>query len=94
MLFRRLWQPLQPLLEGLQAIAVARGSEPAAVALNWCRAHGAIPIPGLRRLPQAEAAAAALAWRLEANERQELDRLVRTCSEAGARMPANPFLSD
>ncbi|MEB3256533.1 MAG: aldo/keto reductase [Synechococcaceae cyanobacterium] len=93
-LFRRLWQPLQPLLEGLQTIAAARGSEPAAVALNWCRAHGAMPIPGLRRLPQAEAAAAALAWRLEANERQELDRLVRTCSEAGARMPANPFLSD
>ncbi|MFN9618648.1 MAG: aldo/keto reductase [Synechococcaceae cyanobacterium] len=93
-LFRRLWRPLQPLLQALQAIAAARGVPPAAVALNWCRAHGAMPIPGLRRLAQAEAAGAALAWRLEANERQELDRLARTCAKEGARMPANPFLSD
>jgi pyridoxine 4-dehydrogenase len=93
-LFRRLWSPLQPLLEGLRTIAAARGAEPAAVALNWCRAHGAMPIPGLRRPEQAESAAAALAWRLEANERQELDRLARACCKAGARMPANPFLSD
>jgi hypothetical protein len=48
----------------------------------------------LRRVDQAEAAAAALGWRLEENERQELDRLSRLCMEAGARMPANPFLSD
>ena len=93
-LFRRLWPRLQPLLEAMQAIATARGAEPAAVALNWCRAHGALPIPGLRRVDQAEAAAAALGWGLEENERQELDRLSLQCAEAGARMPANPFLSD
>ncbi|MEB3171363.1 MAG: aldo/keto reductase [Synechococcaceae cyanobacterium] len=92
-LFRRLWPRLQPLLEGLGAIAAARGASPAAVALNWCRAHGALPIPGLRRVDQAEAAAAALGWCLEENERQELDRLSRLCVESGARMPANPFLS-
>ena len=94
LLYRRLWPRLQPLLEGLQAMARGRGVEPAALALNWCRAHGALPIPGLRRVDQAEAAAAALGWCLEANERQELDRLSRLCVEAGARMPANPFLSD
>jgi pyridoxine 4-dehydrogenase len=93
-LFRRLWPRLQPLLEGMQAIATARGAEPAAVALNWCRSHGSLPIPGLRRVDQAEAAAAALGWCLEENERQELDRLSLLCAEAGARMPANPFLSD
>ena len=64
------------------------------MALNWCRSHGALPIPGLRRVDQAEAAAAALGWCLEENERQELDRLSLLCAEAGARMPANPFLSD
>jgi hypothetical protein len=53
-----------------------------------------MPIAGLRRSAQAEAAGAALAWCLEANERQELDRLARACAEQGARMPANPFLSD
>jgi pyridoxine 4-dehydrogenase len=94
LLFRRLWPRLQPLLEGLGAIAMAHGADPAAVALNWCRAHGALPIPGLRRVDQAEAAAAALGWSLEENERQELDRLSRLCGQAGARMPANPFLSD
>ena len=62
----------------------------AAVALNWCRAHGALPIPGLRKPAQAEAAAAALAWQLTPVERQELDRLA-FASEA--RMPANPFQS-
>jgi hypothetical protein len=43
---------------------------------------------------QAEAAAAALGWRMEENERLELDALSRRCVNAGARMPANPFLSD
>jgi pyridoxine 4-dehydrogenase len=93
-LFRRLWPRLQPLLEGIQAIGRERNAEPAAVALNWCRAHGALPIPGLRRVDQAEAAAAALTWRMDQNERQELDALSRLCVNAGARMPANPFLSD
>jgi pyridoxine 4-dehydrogenase len=94
LLFRRLWPHLQPLLEGIQAIARERNAAPAAVALNWCRAHGALPIPGLRRVDQAEAAAAALSWRMGENERLELDALSRRCVKAGAGMPANPFLSD
>jgi len=93
LLVRRLWPRIQPLLATIEAIAGQRGCEPTAVALNWCRAHGALPIPGLRRVDQAEAAAAALGWCLEENERQELDRLSRLCVESGARMPANPFLS-
>ncbi len=93
LLFRRLWPSLQPLLEGLQRIASERGAAPAEVALNWCRAHGAMPIPGLRRVDQAETAAAALSWRLEENERNELDELSRVCGVAGGRMPGNPFVS-
>jgi pyridoxine 4-dehydrogenase len=94
LLFRRLWPKVQPLLRGIQAIAKERSAEPAEVALNWCRAHGALPIPGLRRVDQAETAAAALSWRMEENERRELDALSLACGSKGARMPANPFLSD
>lgn len=93
-LARRLWPRIQPLLQAMQAIAASRRSDMAAVALNWCRAHGAMPIPGLRRVAQAEAAAAALTWQLSAAERQELDSLARACGADGAAMPRNPFQSD
>jgi pyridoxine 4-dehydrogenase len=63
----------------------------AAVALNWCRAHGAMPIPGLRRPEQVEQAAAALRWNLNLEDRARLDGLARALE---ARMPANPFQSD
>ena len=62
----------------------------AAVALNWCRAHGAVPIVGLRRVEQVEAAAAARAWQLEPAETEALDRLATALP---VRMPANPFQS-
>jgi pyridoxine 4-dehydrogenase len=91
LLFRRLWPGLQPLLETLQAIAAERRASQVAVALNWCRAHGALPIPGIRSADQAKGAAAALDWTLSTAERETLD----TLALAGrARMPANPFSSD
>ena len=89
-LFRRLWPNLQPLLARVEQIASGRGASMAAVALNWCRAHGAMPIPGLRSEQQAEAAAAAMTWNLEPAERLDLDRLALS-QPAQARMPANPF---
>ncbi|MFO7629396.1 MAG: aldo/keto reductase [Prochlorococcaceae cyanobacterium] len=89
-LFRRLLESSLPLRQALAVIAAQRNSEPAAVALNWCRAHGAMPIPGLRTPLQAERAAAALAWELGEEERLELDRLALAQSR---RMPANPFQS-
>ncbi|MFY8148754.1 MAG: aldo/keto reductase [Prochlorococcaceae cyanobacterium] len=88
---RRLLPAAQPLQERLRAIAAARGASPAAVALNWCRAHGALPIPGLRRPDQVDGVAAALAWELSPEERQDLDRLALAQQ---VRMPANPFQSD
>ncbi|MFM2159200.1 MAG: hypothetical protein RLZZ124_1674, partial [Cyanobacteriota bacterium] len=63
----------------------------AAVALNWCRAHGAMPIPGLRHPDQVERAAEALSWSLTEDERRHLDALV--LAPGAARMPANPFES-
>jgi pyridoxine 4-dehydrogenase len=91
-LFRRLWSDLQPLLEAMAEIAARRGASPAAVALNWCRAHGAMPIAGLRTVAQADAAGDALAWGLEEGERERLDQLALALP-SGARMPANPFQS-
>jgi pyridoxine 4-dehydrogenase len=71
-------------------IAEPNGASIAAVALNWCRSHGAMPIPGLRRALQVEDAMACLAWRLEPAEREELDVLALACP---VRMLANPFQS-
>ncbi len=88
-LFRRLEPGLGPLRGGMAAIARAHGSTLAAVALNWCRAHGAMPIVGLRRPDQVDPVAAARSWQLSEEERQQLDQLVIT----GPRMPSNPFQS-
>ena len=89
-LFRRLEPGLGPLLDTMATIAADHGSDLAAVALNWCRAHGALPIPGLRTPKQAERVAQACSWQLTLTQRQQLDRLVLA---GGPRMPANPFQS-
>lgn len=88
-LFQRLEPGLGPLLDTMASIAASHGSDLAAVALNWCRAHGAMPIPGLRRPDQVETVAAARLWQLSLAERQQLDQLVLS----GPRMPINPFQS-
>ena len=90
-LFRRLEPRLQPLRRAMAELAEGRPGGLAAVALNWCRAHGAMPIPGLRQPDQVEQAADALSWTLQPEERQRLDRLA-LAAEA-PRMPANPFQS-
>ena len=94
LLGRRLWPRIQPLLQAMEAIGGRHGAGNAAVALNWCRAHGALPLAGLRTAAQAEGAAAALGWTLTPLERQQLDGLALTCGDAGGAMPANPFVSD
>jgi pyridoxine 4-dehydrogenase len=91
LLFQRLRPRIQPLLETIERIARAHDAPMTAVAINWCRAHGAMPLVGLRRIAQAEAAASAAAWGLDEEERRELDRLALG---AQVRMPANPFQSD
>ncbi|MEB3304127.1 MAG: aldo/keto reductase [Cyanobacteriota bacterium] len=89
-LFRRLDKGATALRDGLLHIASARAVPAAAVALNWCRCHGAMPIPGVRRADQAEQASEALSWMLSREEREELDRLAFANR---VRMPANPFQS-
>ncbi len=89
LLCRRIWPRIQPLLRAMEAQASAHDSTVAAVALNWCRAHGAMPIPGLRSPEQVDQTADALSWELSASERQALDDLV--LADGAPRMPANPF---
>ena len=90
-LFQRLEPQLLPLLQLMGEIAQGKPGGLAAVALNWCRAHGAMPIPGLRQPTQVDAAADALGWQMSADERDALDRCALR-SDA-PRMPANPFQS-
>ncbi len=89
-LFRRLLPGSEALRQGLAAIAVTHGVSQAQVALNWCRSHGAMPLPGVRRPAQASDVAAALTWQLSDQERASLDELALSCP---VRMPANPFQS-
>lgn len=91
LLFRRLRPRIEPLLALMRDIAAEHGAKTSEVALNWCRAHGVMPIPGLRTPEQAEGAAAALAWQMDEQERLALDRQALALP---VRMPANPFLSD
>lgn len=90
-LFQRLSPRLQPLQAAMQEMAAGRPGGLSAVALNWCRAHGARPIPGLRRVDQVEQAALARSWQLSLDERASLDALA--LRPDGPRMPANPFTS-
>ncbi|MBM5807364.1 MAG: aldo/keto reductase [Cyanobacteria bacterium M_surface_10_m2_179] len=90
-LFRRLEPQLVALRGVMGEITQGKPGGLAAVALNWCRAHGAMPIPGLRSPAQVEATAAALSWALTTEERAALDQL--SIREGAPRMPANPFQS-
>ncbi|MFL0780772.1 MAG: aldo/keto reductase [Prochlorococcus sp.] len=89
-LFNRLLPGSLDLRQGLADIARHREVSQAQVALNWCRAHGATPIAGLRTPDQAIDVSGALAWMLEAEEIKKLDALAKDCAVG---MPANPFQS-
>ena len=87
---RRLLPASRELRSAVQTIALDRGVSAVQVALNWCRAHGTTPIPGIRTPEQATDVAGALGWHLSDQERDCLDRLRIECTE---RMPNNPFQS-
>ena len=85
-LFRRLLPASLELRSEMQAIAIERGASMVQVALNWCRALGTTPIPGLRTPDQARDVAGAPGRCRCRNTNGWMAR--RRCSE---RMPANPF---
>ena len=70
----------RPLVDGLRAIAAARGVTPSQVALNWLlHFHGetVVAIPGASRPRHATEAAGAMGFRLSAEEMSRLDELSR-----------------
>ena len=90
LLFGRLLPHLEPLLRLMGEIAADHGSTPAGVAVNWCRAHGTIPIPGLRHPRHVHGMEQSLGWILSSHERRALDQASR---ELATLMPQNPFQS-
>ncbi|EFJ42320.1 hypothetical protein VOLCADRAFT_67093 [Volvox carteri f. nagariensis] len=76
-LFRQLLPEVEPLMRVVEEVARERGKTPAQVAINWCMAKGAVPIPGAKDLPQARENLGALGWRLGRGEVEELDRAAR-----------------
>ncbi len=90
-LFNRLLPGSIVLRKELERIARERGVSQAQVALNWCRSHGAHPIPGIRTPLQARDIGSARRWKLSDKEKASLDKL---SNEVTQRMPNNPFLSD
>ena len=90
LLFRRLLPRLQPLLGLLREIGEGHGATPAAVAVNWCRSHGTMPIPGLRHPHQVSTMRQALGWMLSSSEQESLNRM---SAGVATLMPANPFQS-
>ena len=90
-LYRRLLPASRKLRETMNDIAMSRGVSMVQVALNWCRASGSTPIPGIRTPAQAKDVASALSWTMSPEEKRSLDLERKNCSE---RMPANPFQSE
>ena len=89
-LYRRLLPESLEIRQLLLAIATERGASMVQVALNWCRATGTTPIPGIRSPRQAMDVAAALNWQLSEAECRALNQARERCI---AHMPSNPFQS-
>ncbi len=89
-IFRRLLPASINLREEMHNIAKERCVSQSQVALNWCRAHGTIPIPGIRSPKHAKDVSATYKWQLTQEEKKTLDRL---SNEINVRMPNNPMQS-
>lgn len=66
----------KPLIETLKKIGADHGGKSASqVAINWVRAKGALPIPGVKNLDQAIQNSSVLAWQLTESEIARLDEI-------------------
>eukprot|EP00955_Chlamydomonas_euryale_P108411 365847-Chlamydomonas_euryale.AAC.25 len=77
-LFRQLLPEIDPVLVTLREVATQRKKTMSQVAINWCMAKGAVPIPGAKDVAQATENLGALGWRLTAGEVASLDEVSRT----------------
>ena len=78
LLFKRLVPDARPVLNCLDAIAKSKNKTMSQVALNWCIAKGAIPIPGAKNLQQATENIGAKDWQLDGGEVAELDNAAKS----------------
>ena len=74
LLFRQLLLGTRPLLECLREVAYSRNKTMSQVAINWCMCKGTIPIPGAKKVEQAQENIGALGWWLNSGEIAELDQ--------------------
>ncbi|MEW6502448.1 MAG: aldo/keto reductase [Chloroflexota bacterium] len=73
---RRLLECIQPLIQKMRQIGQDHGGKsPSQVAINWVICKGALPIPGIKTLRQAEENLGAAGWRLTDEEVAVLDEL-------------------
>jgi len=67
---------IEPLIRLLQEIGQSHDDKtPAQVAINWVICKGALPIPGVKTLQQAQENLGALGWRLSEDEVAALDHM-------------------
>ena len=88
LLFRQILPGLEPLLNSLSEIAQRRRKTLPQVAINWCICNGAIPIPGVKTIKQADENLGALGWRLSSDELIQLEYSAR---ESPQKMIQNIF---
>ncbi len=101
-LFKELLPALKPVLDTMGAIAAERtrkgsSKQPVTysqVALNWCRAKGALPIVGIKTLAQAKEATGALDWKLSAAEMAALDQALRQMPKGKGQTVQNIFQTE
>jgi aryl-alcohol dehydrogenase-like predicted oxidoreductase len=73
---RKYLAQIQPLLKLMRRVgADHEGKTPAQVAINWVIQKGALPIPGVKNLEQAEQNIGACGWNLSPDEVAELDEM-------------------
>ncbi len=73
---RRFLERIQPLIQKMRQIGARHeGKTVSQVAINWVICKGALPIPGIKTLRQAQENLGAAGWRLTDDEVAELDVL-------------------
>ena len=80
-LFRDTLPAIAPLLEEMRRVGEDVGATAAQIALGWCLAKGAVPIPGAKSAAQARANVAALALPLSSEHCRCLEAAAAKCSK-------------
>ena len=78
---------VEGLIQTLREVGDVHGKTPAQVAVNWCMAKGAVPIPGAKNASQAASVAGCLGWRVSEAEMQALEK----AAAMSPKSPGAPF---